>query len=450
MTEGAFTKPDSFLMLSGREFAAGAALWNDGRLEIGHYVHIAGKDFEDAEKDLKAHLGKGIVAAQATMPLAVCDLSKAASADEAAATLAARLGIPAMDVAAAFFDRTSALLLKPGSGLKNAVAVGFSRREIARYRADIARLGVPKAALTIRMLNALGSLREALKKGTAEGPVLCASMLESSTQLFLASADSIEEIPGLDIGYTGLLSQIMSALNLKFEGSAARLFFGNLYDFDSLADALAAPLTGRIEAKLRDLHHDKPKSLMISGLPPARARLLSRHIAPRLGMEPLCLPILVTASEGGLPVLPAIGAPSLVHMFLSVTGNSVCAKSFYLDVNHEALDLAAFWKAAPPEHHIIHMYRGIAFDETGAVVEPAHAAKPAKAPGGNQENHRILRYYRGTPVYADEADAAVPVPQSAPSPTMPAIPAEAAVPKPETPPRRILRMYRGTPVYADE
>jgi hypothetical protein len=402
MTEGAITKPDSFLMLSGREFAAGAATWNGGRLEIGHYVHIAGKDFEDAEKDLKAHLGKGTVAAQVTLPIAVCDLSKAASADEAATTLAARLGIPACDVAAAFFEKTSARFLPPGSSLKNAVAVGFSRKRIALHRADLARLGVPNAVLTIRMLNALGSLREALKNGTAEGPVLCASMLADSTQLFLASADSIEEIPALDISYTGLLSQIMSALNLKFEGSAARLFFGNLYDFDSLADALAAPLLGRIDAKLRDLHHDKPKSLMISGLPPARARLLARHIAPRLGMEPLCLPILVTASEGGLPVLPAIGAPSLVHMFLSATGNPACAGSFHLDVNHETLDLAAFWKAAPPERHVIHMYRGIAFDETGAVVERPHVEKPVKETDAHPDKHRVLRYYRGTPVYADE------------------------------------------------
>ncbi|HNX05059.1 MAG TPA: hypothetical protein PKI32_06130 [Opitutales bacterium] len=455
MENGAKTKPNSFLLLAGREFASGVAEWNGERLEIGHYVHIAGKELEDAEKDLKAHLGTGIVAAQATMPVSFCDASTAKNHGELLDSLAGISGLAADNLSLAFFDKGTGAPIAPGESLSNALAVGINKMLIERRKAELSRLGVSAAVTSCRVLNALGALKQALANGTATGPVLCASVLPASTQLFLISRDNIEDLGAIDHGYASILMQIMSALNLKFEGSAARLFFGNIYDFGAMGDSLSAPLSAKIKARLDSYRGESPKSLMISGLPPARTRMLARHIATSVKLEALALPILVEAREGGLPTLPAIGAPSMVHMFRCATGLDT-TRSMFLDINKTPAAPAEYWNVAAPAHPVIHMYRGTAFDTAGKPAEATPHEKPAAVTAGGER--RILRFYRGTPVYADADDVAHNVPPAHPAPVKPEavpvaknpIPAEKPAAPEATPRRRIIRMYRGTPVYADE
>ena len=444
MDSGGTKEANSFLLLSGREFASGAAEWNGGKLAIKHFVHIAGKELEDAQMDLQAHLGKGLVAAQATMPVSFCDVGGTSTPDELLAKLARASALAPDNLRVLLFERDSLTPLAPGADLNRACAVGISHLLLDKRKAELARLGVPAAVLSCRILNALGALHEALIKGTATGPVLCASILPSSTQLFIVHKDRIEDIGSVEQGYSGILMQIMSALNLKFEGSAARLFFGNIYDFDTLAESLCAPLAAKIRTKIDTIAGERPVSLMISGMPPARTRMFARRMSASLKLEPLALPILVEAGESGLPEMPAIGAPSLVHMFCCASGINTSQTLFY-DLGKSSPALADYWGA--PRAKYVHVYRGVTLDDGGRAVAKAKEEKPlpkaAPAPKETPaETRKIIGMYRGSPIY-EEATAAVPAEKKESSAPVAGKPAPART-------RKIVGMYRGSPVYEDE
>jgi len=392
MNEAGLPELHTFLMLSGREFAAGTAEWDGERIAIGHYVHIAGKDLEDAQSELREHLSGPRVAAQVSMPVSIADLAGCSSPGELLSRLARQSGLSHNNLGVVLVDRTTGIPLQPGCDRRHAIALGLSKMLVAKRKAELAQLGVPDAVLTCRITNAIGALRENMRSGAVTGPVLCTSMLPASTQLFIVTPDAIEDIGPVDHGFANVLSQIMIELNLKFEGSAARLFFGNIYDFDEHGDSLSSPLAAKIRVRLEAYKGARPEHLMISGLPPARTRMFSRHVSMALGINQLNLPIMVEAVDGGLPTMPAVGAPSLAHMLISAA-SLTDSPAFFIDLNKVSLEVTDYWLAdKEPERPIpVRMYRGIAFGPDGVpIVKEAAPPEPKK---------KILRMYRGTPIY---------------------------------------------------
>jgi|GEM_PF-5165122 len=432
----------SFVMLSGREFASGVAAWDGEHLAIGHHVHIAGKEFEDVQKELKEHLGDADVLAQATMPVSFVPVEEQDNPTDVLSKLSRASGLAQNNISVVLIDRVSGLLLCPGQSRNNCIAAGFSKMLLAKRKADLAALGVPNAKLSSRLLNAIGALRRRMKKGEIKGTVLCASMLAAATQLFIVSKDDVVDVGPIEYGYAGVLMQIMSELNLKFEGSAARLFFGNIFDFADHGDSLASPVAPGIRNRLATRECPSPAHFLISGLPPARTKMFTRHIATALGINPLNIPIEVEAIDGDLPVLPAVGAPSMVNML-------VCASTpdephpFNFDLNSPQPELTDYWQenraeekvaeAFVPNHpSVIRMYRGLAFGPNGQPVE-----NPTPSPSAGATKHpAAVKMYRGAPVYSNSipedqklaADTAAP--REAPSET-------------EDSSKEVVHMYRG-------
>jgi hypothetical protein len=341
----------------------------------------------------------------------------------------------------------------PGASREGCVAVGYSRMLLDKRKGEIAELGISKSVVALRVISSFGALRDLMSAGNIKEPVLFASILPASTQLFILSKDGIEDIGPVEHGYASMLMQIMTTLNLKFEGSAARLFFGNIYDFDDIGDALASPLIAKIKARLESHKGAKPASLVISGLPPARTRLISKHISKELGLPSVEMPLEVTALEGaGLPELPAVGAPSLVHMFKAIGIANGGPAPFFFDLNQTPADVSIYWTATPAHPHVIKMYRGIAVDENGnpidtktAKEEIKHAAHQAEVvkigdpvSSGATKERKIVRYYRGTPIYEDDTDS-----EAHPAAAAPAKPAAEPKPTPEEEANTEVRVYRG-------
>jgi hypothetical protein len=402
MNELESIKLPSFLVLSDSEFAAGSAEWNGDHVMIGHYVHIAGKEFEDVRNDLKSHLDVKIpIAAQLSLPVSITTVIDKESPSDLLSRLSKASGLASNNIHIFLADRKTGEVLKIGRRRANALAIGISKVLLAKYRAELTELGIPCAIVSCRILNAIGALRDAMSMGEAPSPVLCASMLFDETQLFYVTPDEVVELGEVAYGFMDVLREIMKSLELKFEGSAARLFFGNIYDFDDMGDALSGPLSMKIRERLAKSDRERPLGIMISGLPPARTRMFSRHVSMALGINQLSLPILVEATDGGLPAMPAVGAPSIVRMLMA-TGNVTENPFLNIDLAKIPLDVTEYWwpeeePVAQPVHKFVRMYRGNYFDENGNPIEKPHEESVKKAAPAR----KIIRYYRGTPVYED-------------------------------------------------
>ncbi|MBN1404651.1 MAG: hypothetical protein JW942_09330 [Opitutales bacterium] len=424
----------TFVMQSGREFASGVAESDGVRVSIGHHVHIAGKEFEDTQDELKAHIGAAPAISQATMPMSIVPIEQGEGSEDVLAKLCRSVGVQQNNIAVAVINPVSGRSVAPGESLDGCVALGLGRTHVARRKAELVQLGILDAAIHCRVLNAIAAIKERMKMDVHPEPVLCASVLPASTQLFIVGAEGVRDMGFVDHGYANIMTQIMSLLNLKFEGSAARLFFGNVFDFDEYGECLAAPLAELVRAGLEGKGAGLPPRMLVSGLPPARARMLSRNVAAALGLEALELPVDVQAMDGaGLSTLPAVGAPSVLQMLRNAS-LPVEERSFFIDWTRADSSLDDYWKPAPAtvpspseEAHAqdaetkpesqgrLRMYRGVVFGPDGQPVDthskekakdeavPAEdSAKPAKDPAPR----KILRYYRGTPIYADDEASA--------------------------------------------
>jgi hypothetical protein len=411
MNEDGREKLHSFLMLSGREFAAGNAEWDGERVVIGHYVHIAGKDFDDAHKELRDHLEKNRpVDAQITMPVCFAPLGDVASPIDMLSKFSHTLGLAPNNVHVIFINATTGLPLKKGEFREGAIAMGFSKTELITYRSMLATLGVPNAAISIRIANAIGALRSSMAACQAPNQVICVSIMPAFTQLYVVTPAGVDDLGIVDHGYKAVLAQIMSALELKFEGSAARLFFGNIYDFSEMGEFLAKPLATQVRAKLAEYAGEKPLALMISGLPPMRTRMFAKYVSAELGIDELNLPIIVDSPKGGLPAMPAVGAPSAAHMLLSSSGINK-ESAFYLDLSNlplEALDY--WWDETVPDygHKYLRRYRGNIVgdyentsDKKSTLVEKEKFLKPPVPTETPKTPRKVVRLYRGSPIYEE-------------------------------------------------
>lgn len=439
-------KLHNFLVLSGREYASGCAEWNEECVMVGNHVHIAGKEFEDARDDLSKHLDGSPVAVQVNLDAFLADAREVNTPEELLSTLSVKSGLAHNNIATVLIDKGTGKPIKPGESHHNGIAVGFSKLDMARHLADIASLGIPDPIVSIRILDAIGALRASMRKGATESPVLCASIMANKTHLFLVTPNEIADIGEADYGFSNVLVQIMVQLSLKFEGSAARLFFGNVFDFDPMGEGLAAPLAEKILCQLATHSGPRPTGLMISGLPPSRTRMFARHISKALELAQVCLPINVKAMEGtGLTSLPPEGAPSLVHMLTCAAGIAE-DPDFFVDLSRQSTNVEDYIREG--ENAVpVRMYRGIAFGPDGTPIDKPNHHEDTRAHEQKHEGHKHIRYYRGTPI---EEDAETPETQATtasaaaetPGPALEKAPAKGFHGKP-------VRYYRGTPIVED-
>lgn len=127
-----------------------------------------------------------------------------------------------------------------------------------------------------------------LRRRKAPAGVLVWDLGRELSHLVYVGKEGVAQVVAVSAAFQVVQAVIQQKVNLLTTGAAARLFFGEAFDFTDMADAIAAPLA---EAFLPSLEayrkaHGVSPAWFTPGLPP-HTRWLERAVAKRLGLEPL-------------------------------------------------------------------------------------------------------------------------------------------------------------------
>jgi len=285
----------SFLTLAEREFSGGTATSAANKLTVTSFNFVPGKDFDDARDEVKEALkAPPTLFVQASMPFVLLPLNMSAitSADALLPYAQQNTGLEASDI------RLSSL-----EGAGEPMAVCFSKKALAERMEQAGSLGAQKVKLYCRGLDVISALQELVQSGQIDKPVLYLDILSATTRLYVAAKEGVSDLGSVDTGTEGILDQVMSALGLKFPGSAAKLFYGDLYDFDDHASKLVADLSEKVRACVSSSKGKVPAPayMYVSGLPSSRTALLCRNMAESLGLAPASASVAIDAQGATVP-----------------------------------------------------------------------------------------------------------------------------------------------------
>lgn len=258
---------------------------------------------------------------------------------------------------------------------------------------------------------------------TISGPTLMLEIGELSSQAILVGPEGVIAARSVSLNLDQIAEAVQGELNLKFRGSAAKLFFNPDCDFTETGPKIAARIGTALKADLAPLlaGHAAPTSLSCSGLP-ALQQWLETQLANALGM-PAYVPDVKTWSN-------AVGV---------TFGNSTLTASispawfnFLHFINSQTLEspTAVAWQA-----ELFSLKTPIAIQAaTKAVTMPpmtASAQRPSTAPAAPSPAKPAAAPVKpaaaiAAAVPAKPAAAVTPVPAKTPVPASkaPAVPAK--------------------------
>ena len=132
------------------------------------------------------------------------------------------------------------------------------------------------------VLDHIGAISRLLKVTGQNAVALWELGLERS-HIFLVTANGVEAVVPCEIKLTDVWEAVRSELNLKYQLAAARLFYGDLFDFTEAAPRVAGALSGQLSSAYAALpvHGDKP-ALACAGLTGTQNWLVN-HLAAAIG-----------------------------------------------------------------------------------------------------------------------------------------------------------------------
>jgi hypothetical protein len=280
----------SFLSIAEREVSAGTASNEGGKLSVSNLKFVQGKEFDDARDEVKDFVGaQPAVVVQAALPFstAMVKPGEIASAEALQAFIQKNAGMDAADA------RSVPVVTASGAAL-----LFVSRKALSAASQQAAATGAKNVKLYCRGANTLAAIEDGIESGRIDKPVILLDILNASTGLYVAAKGSVVSLGTVDTGTDAILEQVMAALSLKFPGSAAKLFYGDLYDFDEHAAKLVAALAEKAKAKIAG-KVPSPAYLYAGGLPSSRTALLGGKLAEALGCAFLTSPLSIEGA--GLP-----------------------------------------------------------------------------------------------------------------------------------------------------
>ena len=132
------------------------------------------------------------------------------------------------------------------------------------------------------VLDHIGAISRLLRVTGQSSVALWELGLERS-HFFLVTANGVEAVVPCEIKLTDVWEAVRTELNLKYQLAAARLFYGDLFDFTDAAPRVAGALSGQLSSAFNALpvHGDKP-ALACAGLTGTQNWLVN-HLAASLG-----------------------------------------------------------------------------------------------------------------------------------------------------------------------
>jgi len=374
------TKNESryFATLAELEFAAGAATVADGSARLSKLSLQLAQGFDTCSAGLRAMLEQeGGILMQTALPVRLVNLDKVhcAKADVAQAAVAEAAGMRLEDLVVALVDTRTGLPLWSPTARARPLAVCINRRDLGGRRSEAGILGRGENLLSCRFINTLSALKTLLRKGEVDRPILHIDIQPNACQAALLTSDDILPLAWLDVGTQSMLDEVMTALGLIFKASAARLFHGDVYDFQNHAWRLVSTLVKGLSERIAQAALNTGGCLLhLSGAPLPRKALLERPLADRLGMRPLPFTPPIEAGGCFVPEYFAGGNLGLWHLLNAdlASEDPLVADLALLPPDWAGIVQHSREMAAGPPRS----YRGLQYG--GSV--PVEAAPPRKAP----------------------------------------------------------------------
>ena len=264
------------------------------------------------------------------------------------------------------------------------------------------------------VLDHVGAISRLLRATGQESVALWELALERS-HVFLVTGNGIEAVVPCEVKLTDVWETIRAELNLKYQLAAARLFYGDLFDFTDAAPRIASQLAPALSNAFAALPGKGAKpTLACAGLTPTQ-NWLATHLAAAMGTTSWQLDPETALSELGLHVggdlLPSQLAPATFGLLHRASVSQKGGRAWQPVWTPTGTAATIFALAAPKPAPV-----------------PAPAAAPAPAPEPPKPAAPVAKAPIPAPV-----PAAVPRPAPAPVPTpVPAAKAPEA-PKPVAP-----------------
>jgi TonB family protein len=146
-------------------------------------------------------------------------------------------------------------------------------------------LNVDPEVVTPAALAGLGAVAAAIRLGDGAGPVVLWDIGSESSSLVLVTAAGAEATVACSAGMETIFEAVQSALNLKFRGAGARLFFNVGYDFTEAGPKVGAIVGTLLKAALGQLPPTaSPPSLLCVTLTGKQA-WFTREVAAAAGIS---------------------------------------------------------------------------------------------------------------------------------------------------------------------
>lgn len=330
--------------------------------------------------------------------------------DEGLATMA----MGAFDMAeeeckAALFDATNGTAATENTA--NTLLTAAKTSFVGKIETDLSSIGLTKAAPIPGAFATAGAIANHIKSGKLSGRVAFLSLGIEQSQLILVGPKGVEAVEPVSAGVHSIIIGVQQALNLKFAGSAAKLFHEGIYDFSDTASILLQSLVSACQSSLESLP-GKPDYFYCSNLLSHKKWMLN-YMADNLSLKLLpsehpnwhkSADLLFADPELSVKLGPAAFP---IFSLLTEKPEDVWAP-LYLNP-----EVAAAAKAAAAM----------------AVVKPAEPAKPANATLPVRPPERSK-----TVVFAPRPASTTPPPTPAPSPIPAKIDPPKPAPAPATPP----------------
>src|SRR5258708_8131163 len=172
----------------------------------------------------------------------------------------------------------------------------------------------------VRVGPASSSILGAISIQKSASPILVWDISDATSHLFLVKSDGIASVQALSVGLDQVIEAVQAELNLKFKGSATKLFFNEFYDFSEIGPKIATRIAAALQPSLNKIATaGQPTHLHIAGLP-AKQLWLTQYLSGAFSFAPYAADFTAWSASSGVTFANADVSSSLSTPLLGLLG----------------------------------------------------------------------------------------------------------------------------------
>ena len=269
-------------------------------------------------------------------------------------------------------DAHSGLPIDGKSGNRLLLA-GAPKESLDGMRATLGEWKIAPSRLVAATVGLLGVISAEQQRAKA-GPVLVWEIGESTSDLFLVSAQGLEIVKRLPFGLDRVADGVQAELNLKFRGAATKLFFNEYFDFSENGPRITGRVAGSLQPVIAEIAGGgvSPSALLCTGLV-SRQNWFTQQMAKSLNLAPWQPDVITWCSGAGLAFLGNTLQPKLSPSWLGLLGVMGA-------VQPDRADADSAWQPAWSVDGVEREVKPRAAEAVVHAPEPVVVPAPARAP----------------------------------------------------------------------